>query len=81
MRQTKSKCKASELSDLLKIAALATLLLACLAAGFAAQQKKPENILVPGRSEQSFCRHIAEQRRKSDAGDSRAGRQADRVFG
>jgi len=39
MRQTKLKCKASELSDLLKIAALAILVVACFAAGVAAQQK------------------------------------------
>jgi Protein of unknown function (DUF2950) len=39
MRQTNLKCKTSELSDLLKIAALATLLLACFAVDSAAQQK------------------------------------------
>ena len=46
MRQTKLKCKASELSDLLKIAALATLL-ACLAAGSAAQQKGQKTFSSP----------------------------------
>jgi len=47
MRQTKSKCKASELSDLLKIAAIATLLLACLTAGSAAQQKNQKTFSSP----------------------------------
>jgi Protein of unknown function (DUF2950) len=47
MRQTKLKCKASELSELLKIAALATLLLACLAAGSAAEQKNQKTFSSP----------------------------------
>jgi Protein of unknown function (DUF2950) len=39
MRQTNLKCKTSELSDLLKIAALGTLLFACFAVDSVAQQK------------------------------------------
>jgi hypothetical protein len=54
MRQTKSKCKASELSDLLKIAALATLLLACLAAGSAAQQKNQKTFSSPEEASKAF---------------------------
>jgi Protein of unknown function (DUF2950) len=53
MRQTKSKCKASELSDLLKIAALATLL-ACLAAGSAAQQKNQKTFSSPEEASKAF---------------------------
>jgi hypothetical protein len=47
MRQTKLKCKASELSDLLKIAALAILVLAWFAAGVAAQQKGQKTFSSP----------------------------------
>ena len=54
MRQTKLKCKASELSDLLKIAALATLLLACLAAGSAAQQKNQKTFSSPEEASKAF---------------------------
>jgi ABC-type nitrate/sulfonate/bicarbonate transport system permease component len=54
MRQTKAKCKASELSDLLKIAALATLLLACLAAGSAAQQKNQKTFPSPEEVGKAF---------------------------
>ena len=54
MRQTKFKCKASELSDLLKIAALATLLLACLAAGSAAQQKDQKTFSSPEEASKVF---------------------------
>lgn len=54
MRQTKFKCKASELSDLLKIAALATLLLACLAAGSPAQQKDQKTFSSPEEASKAF---------------------------
>jgi Protein of unknown function (DUF2950) len=54
MRQTKLKCKASELSDLLKIAALATLLLACSAAGSAAQQKDQKAFSSPEEASKAF---------------------------
>jgi hypothetical protein len=40
MRQMKLKCKANKLSDLLKLAALATLLCACFVVDSAAQQKE-----------------------------------------
>ena len=54
MRQTKLKCKASELSDLLKIAALATLLLACSAAGSAARQKDQKTFSSPGEASKAL---------------------------
>jgi hypothetical protein len=62
MRQTKSKGKTSELSDLLKIAALAMLVFACFALDSAAQQKRSENIFIAGRSEQSCRGRTTEQR-------------------
>lgn len=47
MRQTKLKCKASELSDLLKIVALATLVFAWFAVDSAAQQKGQKTFSSP----------------------------------
>jgi hypothetical protein len=47
MRQTKLNCKTREFSDLLKIAALATLLFACFAVDSAAQQKGQKTFSSP----------------------------------
>ena len=47
MRQTKVNCKTREFSDLLKIAALATLLFACFAIDSAAQQKGQKTFSSP----------------------------------
>jgi Protein of unknown function (DUF2950) len=47
MRQTKLNCKTREFSDLLKIAALATLLFACFAIDSAAQQKGQKTFSSP----------------------------------
>jgi hypothetical protein len=47
MRQTKLKCKTSELSDLLRVVAVATLLFACLAVDSAAQQKGQKTFPSP----------------------------------
>ena len=47
MRQTMLKCKTSELSDLLKIAALAMLVFACFAVDSAAQQKGQKTFSSP----------------------------------
>jgi DUF2950 family protein len=47
MRQTKLKCKTSELCDLLMIVALATLLFACFAVDSAAQQKGQKTFSSP----------------------------------
>jgi hypothetical protein len=47
MRQTKVNCKTRESSDLLKIAALATLLFACFAVDSAAQQKGQKTFSSP----------------------------------
>ena len=47
MRQTKLKCKTSELCDLLMIAALAMLLFACFAVDSAAQQKGQKTFSSP----------------------------------
>jgi Protein of unknown function (DUF2950) len=47
MRQTKLKCKTSELSDVLRIAAAATLLFACFAIGSAAQQRGQKTFSSP----------------------------------
>ena len=47
MRQTKLKCKASELSDLLKMGALATLLFAWFAVDSAAQQRGQKTFSSP----------------------------------
>jgi len=47
MRQTKVKCKTSELSDLLRVVAVATLLFACLAVDSAAQQKGQKTFPSP----------------------------------
>lgn len=47
MRQTKLKCKTSELSDLLRIAAVATLLFASFAVDSAAQQKGQKTFSSP----------------------------------
>jgi DUF2950 family protein len=47
MRQTKLKCKTNELSDVLRIAAAATLLFACFAVDSAAQQKGQKTFSSP----------------------------------
>jgi hypothetical protein len=47
MRQTKLNCKSREISDLLKIAALATMLFACFAVDSAAQQKGQKTFSSP----------------------------------
>jgi hypothetical protein len=47
MGQIKVKCKASEVSDLLKVAAFATLLLACFAVSSAAQRKGQKTFSSP----------------------------------
>jgi hypothetical protein len=47
MRQTKLKCKTSELPDLLRIAAAATLLFACFAVDSTAQQKSQKTFWSP----------------------------------
>jgi hypothetical protein len=54
MRQPKLKCKASELSDLLKIAALVTLLLGCSAAGSAAHKKDQKTFSSPEEASKAF---------------------------
>ena len=54
MRQTKLKCKKSELSDLLKIAALATLLFACFLSDSAAQQKGQKTFSSPEEASTAF---------------------------
>jgi hypothetical protein len=47
MRHTKFKCKTSELSDLLRVAAVATLLFACFAVDSVAQQKGQKTFSSP----------------------------------
>ena len=54
MRQTKLKCKTSGLSELLKIAALATLLFACFPTDSAAQQKRQRTSSSPEEASKAF---------------------------
>jgi hypothetical protein len=54
MRQMKLKSKTKKLSDLLKIAPLATLLFACFAVDSAAQQKGPKMFSSPEEASKAF---------------------------
>ena len=54
MRQMKLKCKANKLSELLKLAALATLLLACFVVDSAAQQKGQKVFSSPEEASKAF---------------------------
>ena len=54
MRQMKLKCKTNKLSDLLKIAALATLLVACFVVDSAAQQKGQKMFSSPEDASKAF---------------------------
>ena len=54
MRKLKLKCKTNKLSDLLKIAALATLLCACLAVDSGAQQKGQKIFSSPEEASKAF---------------------------
>jgi len=54
MRQMKLECKTNKLSDLLKIAALATLLIACSAVDSAAQQKGQRTFSSPEEASKAF---------------------------
>lgn len=54
MRQTKMKCKKGELSDVLKITTLATLLFACFLSDSAAQQKGQKTFSSPEEASKAF---------------------------
>jgi Protein of unknown function (DUF2950) len=54
MRLTKLKCKTSELSDLLKVTALATLLFTCFTVHSAAQQKGQKTFSSPEEAGKAF---------------------------
>ena len=55
MLQTNLKCKTSELSDLLTVTALATLLFACFALNSAAQQKGQKTFSSPEEASKEFA--------------------------